>query len=185
MARALIVALLLGVVCATAGCGDDDADSRGATLPGGAVGADGSGILAGVRYRVVLFREMNVRIEPDRSIYRGAPPAGDRLRYMAVLRACNVTDEQQTPTADVVLEDAFGQAFEPQPAALREPFAFRARPLAPGRCMPSEGDPAARALDGTAIVYELPLRTVQDRPLVLELTDEGRRLRLPANPARP
>ena len=86
--------------------------------------------LGGVRYRVTLFRQLNVATAPDDALWEGEPPADGRGLYMVSLRACAAGGEPARTTADVILEDAFGRRFEARPAATSDDYEQRAaRPL--------------------------------------------------------
>lgn len=129
----------------------------------------------GLAYRAVLFRELNPHIPPDQSLVEGTPSGPDRGLYAAFIRVCNESEEQQTPTGQIVLEDAFGQVFRPLAEGVTKQLAYQPRPLAPGECVPAADTPASRTFDGAPLVYEVPYEAVQRRPMVLEIRPRGDR----------
>ena len=126
--------------------------------------------LGGIQYRVVRFRELNPSIAPDRSILDGPPPSDGKGYYAAFVTACNASSRTRTPTSRIHLEDAFGQRFPALAAASDSVFAYRPRPLEPGRCLLAEDSAASRTVDGAAIVFEVPYDAAQERPLIVEIS---------------
>ena len=175
--RALCTAMLLAAAVLT-GCGEEEpADSSSAE----AVEAQEQNTveLDGVRYRVVIFRQLNPRIAPDKALYEGAPPDGDSGIFAAFVQACNVSQETQRPAERVRLEDAFGEEYRRLEAASTSAYDFDAARLRPGECVPAEDTVANRALPGAAILFEVPFDKLGNRPFVLELRDRGvRRIEL-------
>lgn len=169
----LLVAALVAV--AVAGCGGEEREDN-------AVEATEANTveLDGVRYRVPLFRELNPHITADDAVYDGPPPADDHGLYAAFLQACNPNGPAAVPTEQVVLEDAYGQRFEPLPDRTDDDFGYRAAPLDAGECLPAEGSAADRTFDGVVAIFEVPFDAVAERPLILELVaeDERRRIQL-------
>ncbi len=151
------------VVAALGACGDQDSPTDTAVE----ATEQNTVSLGGVDYRVVRFRELNPRIPPDRSIAPAQPPRPGTNYYAAFVTACNRSSGMRTPTSLIHLEDAFGQRF----AAVERDnaFGYAPRPLGPGECLPVPDSVTERALDGSALVFEVPLQAARKRPLILEL----------------
>jgi hypothetical protein len=166
IALRLLIVLVAGLVAV--GCGEEEAADN-------AVEADEQNTvrLDGLRYRVNLFRQLNPAVEPDEAIYGGPRPGEGEGLYAAFLRVCNPSGSEQSPTGDVVLEDAFGQTFEPLELEDDNAFAYRPRAIAPDRCLPDPDSAAARTADGMALVFRVPFDSAAERPLVLELRGAG------------
>jgi hypothetical protein len=160
---ALLVLLALAVV--GSGCGDGNEDNAVEAREQNRVE------LAGVRYRVVIFRELNPYASPDDALWTGEPPAEGTGLYAVVLRACGAGDGPAQATGEVHLEDAFGQRFEPRAAGTADPYEYQSRTLEPGECLPGEDDPADDTFGGAALVFAVPFNAAQERPLVLVLGD--------------
>ena len=125
--------------------------------------------LDGIRYRVVMFRQLNPELSPDRALIEGRRPGGKRGLFAAFVVACNTTDAERVPTSRIHLENAFGQVYRAlEPAATGE-FAYEPRPIPPGGCMPREDSAAARTLPGAAVLFAVPFDDLGERPFVLEL----------------
>lgn len=127
--------------------------------------------LAGVRYRVTLFRELNIRTEPDDALWTAEPPPARTGLYVVSLEACGVADESARATGDIHLEDAFGQRFEPQRAGTADAYEYNGSTLPEGRCTPSDNSPADDTFGGAALVFSVPFDATRERPMVLVLGD--------------
>jgi hypothetical protein len=158
---AIVVAALLGA------CGGESEDSAADAREGDVVRIDGLG------YRAVLFRELNPRVPPDRSLVPRPPAGPDEGVYAAFIRVCNESGEQRRPTGDIVLEDAFGQVFRALESGVNERLTYQSRELAPGRCIPVEDSSASQTFNGAALVFEVPFDALQERPIVLEIRPRG------------
>ena len=126
--------------------------------------------LAGVRYRVVLFRELNVNIAPADALWNGEPPAPGSGLYGVVLQACAPDEATARTTAEIRLEDAFGQRFSARPADTKDKFEYAAIELEPGECLPAPDSLAERTFGGAVLVFELPFASI-DRPMILEIAN--------------
>ena len=182
--RALCTATLLTAAVLT-GCGEEDtAESEPATTgtpePAGREAAGDDAVeaqeqntveLNGIRYRVMIFRQLNTRIAPDDALYDGPEPSGNRGIYAAFLRACNVSDETRRPAREIRLEDAFGEAYPQLEAASESSFAYEPSRLRPDECVPSQDTAADRAFPGAAVLFAIPFDDLGNRPFVLELRD--------------
>jgi len=158
----VLLALAIGVVIA--GCGGDEPESNLVEAR-----EANSVELGGMRYRIVIFRQLNPRIAPDRALWEGPLPGKDRGLFAAFLQVCNISDRERVPTPAIHLEDAFGQVYQPLGLAPANELAYRPRPLGPGRCLPPEESVASRALPGSAIVFAVPFSELGERPFILEL----------------
>jgi hypothetical protein len=119
--------------------------------------------LDGIRSRVVLSRQLNVRTPRGAVLYEAPLPGGKRGLFAAFLDVCNVSQSTTTPTGRIELQDAFGQDFDPV-----ETYAYRTRPLEPGECRKPPNSTAERTFDGAAVLFTVPFDDVSNRPLVLE-----------------
>jgi len=158
---ALIGALVLAAASALAGCAEDEAAARreGLAIP-----------LNGITYNVFITRQLNLADAEDKG-YVSLPPAAPGTTYYGVfLEACNETDRTLTPASDFEVVDTQGNTFEPVPLEPGNPFAYVPEPIAPGECFPEEGSVAAGGpTGGTLLVFEIPLASVENRPLELEV----------------
>lgn len=163
MRRWLTLSTLL-LAAALAGCGGDDRAT--------AVEAreTNTATLGDFRYRVTMFRQLNPRTPPDNAVYDAEVPPGKAV-VAAFLRACNASDEPAAPTDDIHLENAFGKTYTPVALSDDNPFSYDAEPVGDGDCRPSDGSAADQALPGSALVFEVPLADLRERPFVLEIAD--------------
>jgi len=158
-----IFAALL-VALAVWGCGGDErADNAVEAREGNQVE------LGGVRYRVVVFRQLNPFATPGDALWRGDPPRAGAGLYLVSLHACGVADGPARATDEVHLEDAFGQRFEPRSAGTADAYEYEPRKLEPGECLPREDSAAEETFGGAALVFALPFEAIEERPIVLEL----------------
>jgi hypothetical protein len=127
--------------------------------------------LGSVSYRVVIFRELNPRVAPDRSLVESYEPAEDHGLYAAFLEACNRGDEPVMPTSEFRLEDAFGTAYQPVQDGLDTDLTYTTRRLGPGDCVPARTSVADRTFGGSALVFDVPFDITQERPLILEIRE--------------
>lgn len=162
MAQRSTVVLIALVALACTGCGEADATNEAVEAREG-----NRATIAGITYRVILFRELNVHIKPDRALLEGPPPPEGSVYLAAFLSACNTSDERLTPTDSVRLENAFEAEYPRLELARDNPFAYRPHPLEPGQCLPSEDSAAARAVSGGVVIFQVPASDLSKRPFVL------------------
>lgn len=132
-----------------------------------------------VVYTVFITRQLNLRDAEDRSYFSGAEaPPGSAL-YGVFLQVCNQADTFRSTVRDFRVVDGQGAVFEPQPLPAQNLFAYRARNLEPGGCIPARGSIAANAPTGGAmLLFKLPLGATENRPLELEIEGEGEHARV-------
>jgi hypothetical protein len=170
--RAALCVLALLPALALAACGKQH--SKGEALR---EGLDAK--VNDVVYTVYITRELNVRDVEDRAYFSGpeAPP-GSAL-YGVFLQACNQADSFRPAVSDFRVVDGQGGVFKPQQLPAQNLFAYRPRNLQPGGCIPAKGSiPADAATGGAMLLFKLPLRATENRPLELELEGQGDRARV-------
>jgi hypothetical protein len=125
-------------------------------------------------YNVYITRELNLKDVGDSGYYKGpeAPP-GFAL-YGVFLTACNPSTSASTPSipasSDFTIVDTQGKRFKALPMPVDNVFAYRARPLSHGACIPKLGSLASSApTNGSLLIFKLPLTTLENRPLDLEI----------------
>jgi hypothetical protein len=159
-----VLAVLAFVV---AGCGDNPRENNAARegLPEE---------IGGIDYNVYITRELNLRDVEDIGYYKGpeAPP-GFAL-YGVFLTACNpeeAADSPNVPAAtNFTVVDTQGNRFKPLPLPADSVFAYHARPLKHKACVPKAGSLAANSpTNGSLLIFKLPLDTLENRPLDLEI----------------
>jgi hypothetical protein len=163
----LAAALVVLTLPLAAGCGREEGAEPEPRTEAQSVTVDG------LRYRAVLFRELNPLTHPDAALVERRVAAGDALPFAAFVQVCNTSDRARRAPAGFTLVDAFGQTYRPRQDALDDDLAYRARTLAPGECIPREGSVPDRAFPGAAVLFALPRSALADRPLQLVLPPEA------------
>ena len=75
---------------------------------------------------------------------------------------------------DFEIEDAQGNKFEPVPLPTTNVFAYRARPLKKGDCIPASGSAASTTpTAGALLVFRIPVAATENRPLELSISRGG------------
>ncbi len=159
----LALAAPLGLVA----CGDDE---QGIDEPA----REGLAIeLGGVDYTVFITRELNPKITPDNAYVTDEAPPGESL-YGIFLRACNVSDDQREVASDFTVTDNQGNKFEPEPLPDDNQFAYIPRALDPEECIPEAGSVAQLGpTAGSMLLFQFPLENTENRPLELEIEQNG------------
>jgi hypothetical protein len=130
--------------------------------------------VGGIDYNVYITRELNLRDVTDSGYWKGpeAPP-GFAL-YGVFLTACNPEEDADSPNVpaadDFTVIDTQGNRFKPLPPEPDNVFAYRATPLKHLACIPKAGSLASSGpTNGALLVFKLPLRALENRPLDLEI----------------
>jgi hypothetical protein len=139
--------------------------------------------LAGVKYNVLITRQLNIRDAEDRGYYQGRPPRKGSEFFGVFLTACNETKDLQRAVGEFKIVDTQGNEFRPLLLPATNLFAYRARELPPKGCIPPEGSIASSTpIAGAMLLFELPLESLDNLPLELEVegppTAEHRTLRV-------
>jgi hypothetical protein len=127
-----------------------------------------------IDYNVYITRELNLRDVEDSGYYKGpeAPP-GFAL-YGVFLTACNpavsATSRDVPSASDFTVIDTQGNRFRPLTISPGNIWAYHARPLKHQACVPKAGTLAASGpTNGSLLIFKLPLATLENRPLDLEI----------------
>ena len=76
---------------------------------------------------------------------------------------------------DFEIEDSQGNKFEPIALPVSNVFAYRAKPLKKGNCIPADGSAAANApTAGSLLVFRIPVAATENRPLELSVSVGGK-----------
>lgn len=178
--RPIIAAFLLAAAALASGCGEDETAGDVPVDYEEAIEAREHNLVEmnGIRYRVVMFRQINPRLASDGALYEGPPPEEGVGVFAAFLRACNTADERERPTNDVTLEDAFGESYPRLPTVSDEAFDYDPQLLRPDQCLPPSDGSADRAFPGAVLLFSVPFDRLRNRPFVLQLQDRDERGRV-------
>jgi hypothetical protein len=128
-----------------------------------------------LEYNVYITRQLNLRDVEDSGYYKGpeAPP-GFAL-FGVFLQACNPNEDVDAPhwlaAGRFEIEDTQGNKFTPRPIPADNIWAYRPRPLKQNACIPERGSLAAAGpTSGSLLVFQLPLESLENRPLNLIIT---------------
>lgn len=153
---------LVTLAACSAGAEEDEAHREGLALP-----------LEGVTYNVFITRQLNLHDVEDRGYVPGVPePPPGSTYYGVFLQACNVSDEPLTTASSFRITNTAGEHFEPLDLDPENPFTYAPTALEPDECIPEAGSVAASApTGGELLMFELPLKATENRPLELEIFD--------------
>lgn len=161
---ALACLLALLPIAGVAGCSEEEGEParEGLALT-----------LEGITYNVFITRQLNVEDVEDRGYVEGVPGAPPGTSYYGVfLEACNISEEPLRSASTFTVVDTAGNEFEPLELDPQNPFAYQPTLIDPGDCLPAAGSLAAGApTSGALLVFEVPLESVENRPLELEILD--------------
>ena len=156
-----IAALLLG------GCGDNPRENN--------AGREGLPEKVGkLDYNVYITRELNVKDVTDSGYYQGPEAPPGYALYGVFLTVCNPKKEAGSPivpaATDFTIVDTQGKRFKPRAVPETNKFAYHATGLGHRACIPKEGSLASSTpTAGALLVFQLPLTTLENRPLDLEI----------------
>ncbi|MGI8946355.1 MAG: hypothetical protein ACR2GL_08975 [Thermoleophilaceae bacterium] len=163
--RLAVCAVALIAALALAACGSEE--EPGVEEPA----REGLAIdVGGIDYNVFLTRELNLAITPDVAYYDGPPAGLGRALYGVFLRACNEGDEPRVSASQFHVEDNQGNEFEPIELPPENAFAYTARELPPGDCIPADGSVAQLGpIAASMLLFDFPFENTENRPLELTI----------------
>jgi hypothetical protein len=132
----------------------------------------------GLSYTVYLTRELNLRDPEDHDYFQGreAPPGFNY--YGVFITVCNDVNHTHggasTPVNNFRIIDTENKQYNPTPLPATNVFAYRPRPLSAKQCVPTPGSAAAAGpIGGSLLLFKLPISSIEDRPLDLEINPQG------------
>jgi hypothetical protein len=131
----------------------------------------------GLSYTVFITRELNLRDPEDHDYFNG-PDAPPGFAYFGVfIQVCNDYNHvphSSTPVSTFRIIDTEGHQYDPTPLPPSDIFAYRPRPLAAKDCVPTPGSaPATGPIGGSLLLFKLPVASIENRPLDLEINPQG------------
>jgi hypothetical protein len=128
--------------------------------------------LNGLSYKVLITRQLNRSDPEDRGYVVGPEAPPGQIQYGVFLQVCNMGEETLRASRSLTMVDTLGNEFEPVELPETNIFAYRPAPVRPGGCIPDEASVAAQSPTGGALVlYQIPLETIENRPLEMEVQD--------------
>jgi hypothetical protein len=179
MRRPLALLITAVAALALAGCGQEERISRGETE---GVYLD----VGGLQYQVQISRQLNPSDPEDRAYLVGLPAGEGPLEpdetWFAVFLRVENDEGPETGALETAEEfevrDTRGTVFEPIEFQDSNVFAYRPRPLARDDQIPQLDSPSAEStIQGSLLLFRMPLANLEFRPLELEIVD-------PAEPGR-
>lgn len=136
---------------------------------------EGLGVeVGGLTYRVYITRQINPRDAEDRAYWQGPDAPPGTTYYGVFLSVCNEGKQPLTPVGDFTVVDNQGNTFKPLPLKTTNVFAYRPRLLTRNACVPEAGSTAATGpTGGSLLVFKIPVTSIENRPLLLQIQDEG------------
>jgi len=127
--------------------------------------------IGGLAYNVFITRELNLAITPDKAYYEGPPAEPGNSLYGVFILVCNDGDDTLPSAEDFKVVDNQGTEFEPLDLPEDNAFAYNAREMSPGECIPEDGSVAQQGpTAGSMLLFDFPLANTENRPLELEIT---------------
>ena len=162
LVAACVVALASAWALAACGTEAEEPDREGLALP-----------LEGITYNVFITRQLNLEDVEDMGYVQGLPEAPSGSTYYGVfLEACNISDEPLETAESFRIVDTAGNEFEPVELEPGNPFGYAPVTLETDECAPPDGSVASEGpTGGTLLIFEVPLESVENRPLELEILD--------------
>jgi hypothetical protein len=126
--------------------------------------------LGGLRYRVYITRQLNLKNEQDRGYYQGAEPAPGHALYGVFLEACNHGDAEAVASSSFEIHDTQENVFKPKASDSKNPFMWHGGAVEPENCEPAIGSVAKLGpASGAMILFDLPISATENRPLELHI----------------
>jgi hypothetical protein len=146
-----------------AGCGSNTREHK--------AGREGAPEKVGkLEYNVYITRELNLKDVEDSGYYQGAEAPPGYALYGVFLTACNPGSGSIQAAGDFTVVDSQGNRFKPLALPLTNIFAYHPHPVKNKTCIPARGSLAASSpTNGSLLVFQLPLTTLENRPLDLQI----------------
>jgi hypothetical protein len=173
MLRKLALALLaLGAVLALAACGNKPkistvGDTEGTYLNVGPL-----------TYQVQISRQLNPGDVEDQTYLQGVRPFQAKLAkgqtwFGVFVRVANETKQAHPAANDFVITDTQDDTYFPVPQASQNHFTYQGGLVPPMGLIPPTNSVASEGvIQGSLVLFKLPLSALDNRPLELVVTDQ-------------
>jgi hypothetical protein len=175
LARLITLLALSAVALVAAGCGQKDSAVR--TL------GQTEGLYVDVgplTYQVQISRYLNPADIEDSTYLQGLSAsdrrlAPDQVWFGVFMRVQNYTDQTHTTASDISIRDTQKNVYHPVSFdTTQNVFAYRSRPLGASGVLPVPESLAAQGpIGGSLILFKLNVDSTQNRPLELEISEDG------------
>jgi hypothetical protein len=126
-----------------------------------------------IAYNVFITRQLNPKITPDNAYVSNEAPPGQAL-YGVFVQVCNHSDSAHPTASNFVIRDNQDNTFYPKALPADNQFAYEPRTLDPKECNPEAGSVAQLGpTAATMLLFQLPLENTENRPLELEISQNG------------
>jgi hypothetical protein len=137
--------------------------------------------VAGLTYQVQLSRFLNPGDVEDAQYLQGLPAGispqlpGDEIWFGVWMRVKNYSDPTLTPTNEFVITDTEGNKYRPVPLDPKtNVFVYQPIALRHANVLPTPDTAAASGpIQGSLILFRLKTDSLQNRPLKLEIEQNG------------
>jgi hypothetical protein len=131
-----------------------------------------------LKYQVQVSRQLEPSSPEDRTYLLGLNPAdrglaANELWFAVFVRVENDGKHAQQAADRFEIRDTVGDVY--RPLALRNnPFAYRAKRMAPGTLIPVADSVASEStIQGSLLLFKMPYASLENRPLELVVTSPG------------
>jgi hypothetical protein len=131
-------------------------------------------------YQVQISRQLNPKDPEDRTYLQGTAPALAQLPtgqtwFGVFMRVANEGSGMHPATRNFAITDTQNHVYRPVPQVPGNPFTYRAGPVAAGGLIPQPDTVASQGvIQGSLVLFKLPLATLDNRPLELVIS-QGRK----------
>jgi hypothetical protein len=135
--------------------------------------------LGGMKYQIQMSRYLNPKDVEDRSYLAGLPTgvaAGNNNVWFGIwMRVENLDKHPHAMASQYEIHDTQGGVFRPVPLDPRSnPFSYQPGNVEPGNIFPLPDSAAGNGpIQGSLILFKIPVDSLQNRPLVLKMTQGG------------
>jgi hypothetical protein len=172
--RFALALLALAAVLALTACGNKPKiRTEGAT--------EGTYLNVGpLTYQVQISRQLNPNDIEDRTYLQGVPPAQSRLPtgqtwFGVFIRVANDTKRPHPAATDFAIQDTQDDIYRPIRQAPQNAFTYQGGMVPPNGLIPAVDSVASEGvIQGSLLLFKLPLSALDNRPLEFIVTDQFR-----------
>jgi hypothetical protein len=131
-------------------------------------------------YQVQISRQLNPNDTEDRTYLQGVPPAQSRLPtgqtwFGVFIRVANDTKRPHPAATDFAIQDTQDDIYHPIRQAPQNAFTYQGGMVPPNGLIPAVDSVASEGvIQGSLLLFKLPLSALDNRPLEFIVTDQFR-----------